>query len=213
MILGLQRSGTTYVYDVLHKKYADGFSRERGNNMLNHVFRPMIKNPLLLTNEFKQNRYRMIVDALDAAPNAVIKQHCDFLKIFYKTDADIASKIISKMDFVYRLERRNKFEFTLSRIMWARTGQHGDSKQQYNMKTYPFVTLDENEVEAEMNRLIVGEQQLFIELAEYGVIPTETIFYEDFLKETPSGYSIKAPSKNVHILNYAELKDKFDRWS
>jgi len=44
----------------------------------------------------------------------------------------------------------------------------------------------------------------------------EHIYYEDYVElygTLPELKSNISPDKSTYILNYAELKDKFDRWS
>lgn len=178
--------------------------------MLNHVFRPLVRNPSLFTDEFKKRRRDIVLNVLATSPNTTIKQHCDFLIILYEKVPDIATTIMAQIDKVYRLERRNKFEFMLSRILWAKSGQHGDEKRSYNLETYPTIHIDPAIFEVDMDNLIHGENLMFDRLTELGVHVSETIYYEDFLGDTSPNNAIKAPDKSKYITNYFELKERFD---
>lgn len=204
MILGFQRSGTTFIYSTLHSKLAEkNFTWEDGNNLFNDA----IKNGNIDFSHVQNTN-----ELLTRTSNCVIKQHYDSLQLIHQKSPTVYDELISNIDHIYHIIRKNTFELVLSHIMWYRSGQHGDGIK-YQLETYPTITISEDEFIHERDMIISErDNQLNYLIEKCGVVFDDIIYYEDFLfdHKITNVNSNKAPSKTKYITNYDELRDKFD---
>jgi hypothetical protein len=234
LVTGIERSGTTFLFSLLHETLISNLENWHDSNNAVTVFKPNINHinhwntPTASDIDDICAHMTRTTDKIITSDNdIVVKCHDHALRRLFNLfiSEEQFNKFIHTFDEIIMTSRSDVFHHALSFIMWNYSKQHGDGNMKYVLSDYPHVTITPVEVtdamkmiadrtesmERAFERLNIKVTKIvdFDQIRESSLEDIMTLLDIESDNEPTLTMAHRAPAFNEFITNYDELKAMF----